>query len=470
MRRIIFLSFLIYLAGLPLTFGQDWKQFISREDMFVANFPGDPVVTEIRWISEHGADVPAHTYTVKKGPSTYSLTVVDYNLVKKTDIENAKKCPPENLERCPGINSYAGEGYWKDDIRGAMVYAESKILQRDVKLTHFMWNYLGQGIESNEMQLINNEDRSRTFANIYMHLNQLYVVEATSPANYPPPNIFTESVGLLDEDGNSGSHEGVYFNGARVDPSEKIARVSSIRRGDTSGQSREGEEWKEYTSKVDLFTVNFPGQPVVTDMPWKSEYGSYLPAYVYTVKKGPSTYSVTVVNYNLAKILDIEKARTRCPKNNLERCTGDTSYSGDGYWKNDIRGAMINAEFRILQRDAKLAHFKWNRLAQGIESNEVQLINNVDKSRTFAVIAMHLNRLYIVEATSPTDYPPPSLITDSVTLLTEDGFRATHEGVYFNGSRVEPFEVNTRLTGILSGQVDGQPQATPSQSSRESGR
>jgi hypothetical protein len=52
------------------------------------------------------------------------------------------------------------------------------------------------------------------------------------------------------------------------------------------------QEWMEFTSTADFFTANFPGQPVVTETPWKSEYGAYLPAHAYTVKKGPAVYSM----------------------------------------------------------------------------------------------------------------------------------------------------------------------------------
>src|SRR5437868_13511556 len=86
-------------------FAEDWKQFTSREDQFSANFPGQPVVTQTLWKSEYGANLPAHVYTVKQGPATYSVTVVDYTLAKELLIANAKRCP-DYLERCNGLTSY----------------------------------------------------------------------------------------------------------------------------------------------------------------------------------------------------------------------------------------------------------------------------------------------------------------------------------------------------------------------------
>ena len=49
MRRITFVACLMFLALVPAASGQDWKEFRSREDGFGINFPGDPVVTEVRW-------------------------------------------------------------------------------------------------------------------------------------------------------------------------------------------------------------------------------------------------------------------------------------------------------------------------------------------------------------------------------------------------------------------------------------
>jgi len=199
------------------------------------------------------------------------------------------------------------------------------------------------------------------------------------------------------------------------------------------------EEWKEFRSNEDHFTAKFPGNPTVTDTVWESEYGAYLPAHIYTAKQGPGTYSMTVVDYNLAKLLDTQNAK-RCPPA-LERCDGLTSYSGEGYWKNDVRGAMIYAEFKMMQRNVKVTHFMWNYVGgQAIEVNELQLVNNADQSRTFATLYMHNNRLYIMEATVPGNYPAPGLFVDSIGLLEDDNTPSFHEGIYFNACRVDPYE------------------------------
>ena len=101
MRRLLLISimFVVSMPAIPFAFAQEeWKEFRSNEDHFTANFPGNPTVTDTVWESEYGAYLPAHIYTAKQGPGTYSMTVVDYNLAKMLDTQNAKRCPPA-LER-----------------------------------------------------------------------------------------------------------------------------------------------------------------------------------------------------------------------------------------------------------------------------------------------------------------------------------------------------------------------------------
>ena len=108
------------------------------------------------------------------------------------------------------IHDY-GPGYWKTDVRSAVVYAASKYLERDAKMTSIMasWADLVQGVV---VQLTNNADQSRTYASIYMHANRLIITEATVPKGYPAPLIFQQSLGWLDEKGTRVRYEYSYHN------------------------------------------------------------------------------------------------------------------------------------------------------------------------------------------------------------------------------------------------------------------
>jgi hypothetical protein len=141
------------------------------------------------------------------------MTVVDYRPIEKLLTERAKKCPPFADERCTGIGGGAavGAGYWKTDVRGALVWASWQFMQRDVKVTHYMWNFIDL-VEGHQLQLTSNADRSRTFVAIYMHQNRLYIAEGTVPDGDPEPGLFQQSLGFVDKNGNTVRYRDYYDN------------------------------------------------------------------------------------------------------------------------------------------------------------------------------------------------------------------------------------------------------------------
>jgi len=63
------------------------------------------------------------------------------------------------------------------------------------------------------------------------------------------------------------------------------------------------QEWTEYTSRSDLFTVNFPAEPTVREISYSTEYGVTLPGHVYSYQDGPNRYAVSVIDYsNIEKL------------------------------------------------------------------------------------------------------------------------------------------------------------------------
>jgi hypothetical protein len=207
----------LFVVGLVLccsiAFAQEWIEFSSREERLTCLFPAQPKVTNTAWTTEFGAILPARIYSATQGQSRYSLTVVDYNPIEQLMVEKSKSCPP-GTETCQGVADW-GLGYWKNDMRGAIVYAVSKFLERDVKVTHLMWNSQ-QVVQGQELQVTNNADQSRTFASVYMHENRLVILEATVPKNYPPPTLFTQSLSWLDENGRVIRYSTIYINAPDV--------------------------------------------------------------------------------------------------------------------------------------------------------------------------------------------------------------------------------------------------------------
>jgi hypothetical protein len=136
--------------------------------------------------------------------------------------------------------------------------------------------------------------------------------------------------------------------------------------------------------------------------------------------------------------------------------------AGRGYWKEDMGGAILWATYGFLQRDAKLTHlaYAWQDLVQG---HEIQMINNADKSRMFAFIAMHKDKLYIFEATVPGNAPPPGLFQQSAGWVDKDGNGVRYQSIYSNMYAEHPdvFPGQPKLTGQGRGGGAGAPQPVP---------
>ena len=157
-------------------------------------------------MSQFGAILPARIYSGTQGSGRYSVTVVDYNPIERLLTERSRTLPALDL----AVHDY-GLGYWKTDVRSAVVYAASKYLERDAKITSMLSNF-SDLVAGMLLQLTNNADQSRTFTSIYMHENRLVIAEATVPRDYPPPLIFQQSLGWLDENGTRIRYQFMYHN------------------------------------------------------------------------------------------------------------------------------------------------------------------------------------------------------------------------------------------------------------------
>jgi len=215
MRLIPLISSALVLALSGSAFAQEWDEFVSQDERFSVNFPGEPTITETTWTSQFGAILPARVYSGAQGTGRFSITVVDYRPIQRLLSERSMSCTP-GAETCQGIHDW-GLGYWKNDVRGAVTYAISKFLQRDVKVVNVMANFADL-VAGQELQLTNNKDQSRTFASIYMHDNRLVVLEATVPRNYPPPTIFQQSLSWLDDKGVRIRYNNINHNEPDVPP------------------------------------------------------------------------------------------------------------------------------------------------------------------------------------------------------------------------------------------------------------
>jgi hypothetical protein len=180
------------------------------------------------------------------------------------------------------------------------------------------------------------------------------------------------------------------------------------------------QEWVEFYSAIDLFKINMPGKPTVEEIKYASYYGNIYPGRVYRLEEGPNRYSVTVVDYGNVQKLHQERL-TNCQKYpNL--CNNP--------WVGERRGAIDYAVRSFLQRDARVTDYAYSNVDR-IEGRRIQL-TNADRSRTFAAIHMHDNRLYILEGTVPAGAPVPGLFQQSLGFLDKDGIRVRYEAAYSN--------------------------------------
>jgi len=197
-----------------------------------------------------------------------------------------------------------------------------------------------------------------------------------------------------------------------------------------SGPAFAQEEWIEYVNKDDLFSVNFPGQPEVRNITYPTEFGVTLPGRLYVAQDGPNRYSVTVVDYATVQQLHAKR---------LEGCKLYPNVCQNPF-NGELRGAIDFALWGLLQRDAKLTHYAYYN-SDRVEGRRVQLLNT-DKSKTFAAIHMHQNRLYIFEGTVTASSPPPGLFQQSLGFVDKLGRRIRYATTYSNVWPAPPLQAN----------------------------
>jgi len=152
--------------------------------------------------------------------------------------------------------------------------------------------------------------------------------------------------------------------------------------------------WIYYANQEDFFSVNLPGEPVVEDILYHSEYSVDFPARTYSVSDGPTSYKVIVVNYDGGSVVD-------------------------------IRGSIAWAAWNYRQRGGEVTFDAYAQVDR-IEGHQLQ-ITNADQSRTYVAIHLHNSRLYILEATTPAGLPPPGHFQQSLSILDENGERIRYD-------------------------------------------
>ena len=178
MRRLGFIAAAVVMCVSSAVYAQAWSEYINRQEFFTVNFPGDPMVKEIPYKTEKGTNLKAKVFTANAPAGSitagrYAMTVVDYSTAPgelSTAVAEAAK-----IYRAKGNPTYDDTGN-VDRIK----------TQR-------------QTIETSNMTYIMTE--------ILAHGTRLYIVEAETGMNVPPPAQFQASVQILDENGQRIRYE-----------------------------------------------------------------------------------------------------------------------------------------------------------------------------------------------------------------------------------------------------------------------
>ena len=185
--------FALFLVIRPAFAQEEWADYTSTSDSFRVQFPGQPRVTETTWTSQAGFKLPERIYSVEHGKDRYSVTAVDYSGIQELGKARIKTCPSVD-EICVG-SSLSGEGFWKHDTRGAMLYATATLLKRDSKVMDLAWGQIAR-VQTYYLTL-KNADESTTYAAVLMHEMMLYIVEGTRPKGASSPVQFAGSFEVL---------------------------------------------------------------------------------------------------------------------------------------------------------------------------------------------------------------------------------------------------------------------------------
>lgn len=184
-----------------------------------------------------------------------------------------------------------------------------------------------------------------------------------------------------------------------------LAAVSVLAAATLAAQ---GLEWIEYVNRDDRFLVNFPGQPAITETMYQPQRGPMLPGRIYTVKDGPRTYTVTVINHATASV-------------------------------NDVPHAIAWEAWNYRKRGGEIAYDSYAQVDR-IPGHQLH-ITHPDKTVSIVGIYLHARRLYILEAHVPPNTPGALHFQQSLMILDEQGKRIRY-GIDANGDRT------TRITNL----------------------
>ena len=162
------------------------------------------------------------------------------------------------------------------------------------------------------------------------------------------------------------------------------------------------QEWAEFVDRADHFTVNMPGDPAKQDMMYKTAKGTSLPAHVYSAKDRRGEYYMTVVDYRNASPEELASAIKEASDG--VRAKGKPTYDEPGN-------------------------------LDGHHSQRITIETAAGRRRLAEILVSNDKRLYISEAETALNAPPPAQYQASIQVLDDEGVRIRYQGGQENGRR-----------------------------------
>ena len=166
MLSLIFAAAALFISG--AAHAQAWEEYANRDDFFAVNFPGEPTRMDITYKTAKGTSLPGHVYTAQDSRGRYSITVVDYT-----------SAPAE-------LTTAIDEAAAAMRTKGKPTYDAVNMLDM-----HRSWR-----------MTVETPARRRILAEILVSGDKrLYISDAETALNVPPPAQFSVSLQILDKDG-----------------------------------------------------------------------------------------------------------------------------------------------------------------------------------------------------------------------------------------------------------------------------
>jgi hypothetical protein len=184
-----FVSLIIALLAAHPAASQGWFQFESLEDRFRVNFPAEPIVEQVEYLSEFDAILPARRYTAETDAGVFIVESVDFTDAARIHAEMDK------------FSAADFPTQWINDMQASVARAARQYRQRGGEVNYDAWAHIDR-IAGHQLQIAN-DDGTVTYVGIYLdgHSRHLHVLEATVPPSVPPPVQFQQSLEVLNADG-----------------------------------------------------------------------------------------------------------------------------------------------------------------------------------------------------------------------------------------------------------------------------